>query len=137
MAQPQDPISTLVIWEPLYVEPNSTLRTLANRLVAEQVGALLVDEPGSGLSIVAERDVVEALADGADPDEVWAADVSTRAVRVARPSDSIAQVGLEMLDADVRHIVLTEGDRVVGVVSVRDVLRPLVEAAQTMLAANG
>ena len=43
----------------------------------------------------------------------------------AHPGDSIASVGQLMLDAGVRHVVIREGDSVVGLVSIRDVLAVL------------
>jgi CBS domain-containing protein len=43
----------------------------------------------------------------------------------AAPTDSIAEVGTRMLEAGIRHVVLRDGDQVVGVVSIRDVARVL------------
>ena len=48
----------------------------------------------------------------------------------AAPDDSIVEVGTRMLDTGVRHVVLREGDDVVGIVSIRDVLRALIGATR-------
>ena len=130
MPSPHDPVQALPLAEPLYVEPDATLRVVATRLAVEGVGALLVDDPEAGLSIISERDVIDALAHGADADEVWAADVATQSLRVARPDEPIIEVALAMLDASIRHVVVVHGERAVGVVSIRDVLAPLARAAR-------
>jgi len=75
--------------------------------------------------------VVCALADGADPDEVWAADVMTGDVLIAEPQAEIVYVGLSMIEANVRHVVLAEDTDAVGVVSLRDVAAALIHDALT------
>lgn len=124
MPSADDSVRALLPLQPLYTPPNSTLRAAAAALRDRDVGALLVaDETGFG--IVSERDVVNALANGADPDEVWVADVMSQDVVVVSPSKRIVDAGLEMIELNIRHLVLTEGDEVIGVVSLRDVANAL------------
>ncbi len=132
MAEPHDPIRSLVFWEPSFAGREVSLRAIARELTTEEVGALLLETPGGGFGVLSERDVVAAIAEGADPDEVWGDDIVTLEVRIADPDDTIVDVALQMLDANVRHIVVTDGRRPVGVVSMRDVLRTLVDAALTL-----
>lgn len=136
MAEPHDPIRSLVFWEPSFAAREVSLRSIARALTDEEVGALLLETPGGGFGVLSERDVVAALAEGADPDEVWGDDIVTVDVRVADPDDAIVDVALQMLDANVRHIVVVDGRLPVGVVSMRDVLRTLVDAALTMRPAS-
>lgn len=132
MAEPHDPIRSLVYWEPSFVKREVSLRAIAREMATEEVGALLLETTDGGFGVLSERDVVAALAEGADPDEVWGDDIVTLEVRVADPDDAIVDVALQMLDANVRHIVVTDGRRPVGVVSMRDVLRTLVDTATTL-----
>jgi CBS domain-containing protein len=94
------------------------------------VGALLIESGGAVSGVVSERDVARALADDADPDEVWAADVSRRPLVRVGSGESVDDVGRRMLDEGVRHAVVMDADTVVGVVSMRDVLAALVRRAR-------
>ena len=118
------PISTLVQRPVLFVHLDDSLRRLAEIFAAEYVGAAVVRGTHPP-ALVSERDIVNALADGADPDGTFAREVMTEDLVVAAPGDRIPQVASRMLDNEVRHIPIVEDDVVVGVVSARDLLRAL------------
>lgn len=114
------------------VDPEATLRAVAQTLAEESVGVVVVRgarPPGSPWSlaqgVVSERDIIRALADGLDPDRTRAQDVMTMDLACAAPHDSVLAVAGLMLDNEVRHVPLTEDGVVVGVVSERDALRVL------------
>ena len=130
MPDPRAPVRTLLPFEPLYAPADASLREVAVLLRDKDVGVLLVRD-GEAFGILSERDVVGALADGANPDEVWAADVMTRDVLIAEPQAEIVYVGLSMVEANVRHVVLADGTEAVGVVSLRDVAAALIHDALT------
>jgi CBS domain-containing protein len=130
MRRAHDPIRTLLPFSPLFAPPGATLREVAQILRDKDAGALLVRD-AQGFGILSERDVVCALADGADPDQVWASDVMTRDVVVAEPQTEIVYVGLTMLETHVRHVVIAENDDAVGIVSLRDIAAALVHEALT------
>jgi CBS domain-containing protein len=116
------------------VYPESTLRSVAQTLSENSIGAVVVrgtrppGAPGSHAEgVVSERDIVQALADGLDPDTTRAEDVMTLDLASASPGESVLGVAAIMLDNEIRHVPLTEDGVVVGVVSERDVLRALVE----------
>ncbi len=119
------PVSTITATVRAEVDMAQSLRSVAEELVADEVGVVLAHTRGEIVGLVSERDVVAALAAGADPWAVRAADVMSTDLVDADPGDSIAEVGALMLDAGVRHIVVRSGEQVVGVVSIRDVLRAL------------
>jgi CBS domain-containing protein len=122
------PISTLVQRPVLFVHLDDSLRRLAEIFAAESVGAAVVRGTHPP-ALVSERDIVSALADGADPDATFAREVMTEDLVVAAPGDRIPQVAARMLDNEVRHIPIVEDEIVVGVVSARDLLRALTEEA--------
>jgi CBS domain-containing protein len=104
-----------------------TLRSVAAVLTAEEIGAALVERTDGSFGIVSERDVTAALADDADPDVVWSADVMSAPVVTARVDEPIMGVALRIIDEGIRHVAIVDGESVVGVVSARDVFGVLAE----------
>ena len=106
------------------VGPTHTLRQVAQSMATRKVGAAVVHDPDAdGPGILTERDMLKAVADGQDPDTESAADHLTREAVVAAPDWPLLQAAQAMLAGGFRHLVVCEGDDVVGVLSVRDVLR--------------
>ena len=110
------------------IDGGASLRAVAERLTAAGVGALVVLDHGKPVSVVSERDVVRALADGADVDVVWAVDMMAPEAIWASPGDSVRDVAGIMGRAEVRHVPLRDGDTLVGMVSSRDILAVLAES---------
>ncbi len=110
---------------PLRVGANDTLREVAARLADSDAGALLVFEADELVGVVSERDVVRSLARGADPDEVWAADVAPADIVCAAADDTIIDAADTMSTFAVRQLPVRENGRICGVVSARDILATL------------
>jgi CBS domain-containing protein len=123
---PDDPVRSIMVRPVVEVGGHNTLRQVTEQMSGAGVGAVLVVRAGTAAGILSERDVVRALAEGADPDEVWAADVMTEPVMWVTPDDAISSVAELMELGGVRHVPVREGGRAVGMVSVRDVLDVLV-----------
>jgi len=110
------------------IPADATLRAVALQLWEAGVGAAVVPGEANAIAgVISERDVVAQLAVGADPDRVTAAEAMSRNIVSAQPADPVLDVVFLMLDAGVRHIpvVADDLDRLVGVVSMRDLLQPL------------
>ncbi len=108
----------------LTVGPAHTLRQVAQAMAERHVGAAVVHDPDSaGPGILTERDMLVAIAKGEDPDTEPAAEHLTPEAVMAQPGWSLLQAAETMLAGGFRHLVVCEGDEVVGVLSVRDVLR--------------
>lgn len=120
---PDDPIRLLVTSPTVAIEPTATLRDVAVRLNREVVGALAVMSDDRVGGVVSERDVVRAVASGGALDDVWAADVMTEEPVRIDLDDTIWDAAEQMLAEGVRHLPVVDGAEVVGVVSIRDVLR--------------
>jgi CBS domain-containing protein len=123
---PDDPVRSIMVCPVIEVGEQSTLRQVTEQVSGAGVGAVLVVRAGTAAGILSERDVVRALAEGVDPNEVWAADVMTEPVMWVTPDDAISSVVELMELGGVRHVPVREGGRAVGMVSVRDVLDVLV-----------
>jgi CBS domain-containing protein len=93
-------------------------------MTARNVGSAVVhDAHGQGYGILTERDILRAVAAGQDPDKELAADHVTRDVVFADPSWSLDEAAAAMLRGGFRHLIVTEGGNVAGVLSMRDVVR--------------
>ena len=118
--QVRDAMSSVV----LSVGPTHTLRQVARAMSDRKVGAVVVLDPeADGPGILTERDMLEAVAAGEDLDNERAAEHLTREAVVADPSWPLVKAAQAMLSGGFRHLVVSENDEVVGVLSVRDLVR--------------
>ena len=112
--------------EPVFVRADESLRSVAHTMWVENVGALVVGDALRPLGIISERDVVSRIGQGADLDAETAQQVMTTYLVAARVGDSLDEAAYQMLEGAIRHVPLMDHqDRVVGMISVRDLLRPL------------
>lgn len=98
------------------------LTTVAQKMAAEQVGALAVVEDTRVIGIISERDVTRAVADETDPRTVAASQYATTQLEVAMLNDDTHRVAERMLEAGVRHLPVVHDHELVGMVSMRDLL---------------
>jgi CBS domain-containing protein len=116
------PVGSFATRPAVFVHQSDTLRAIADTLASELIGAVLVRGPSGLVGIVSERDVVQALADGADPDVERALDVMTADMVTARAETPVGEVLDAMLASEIRHVpVLGEPERV-HMASARDIL---------------
>ena len=106
------------------VKPGTTLRDAARALYENGVGSLLVvGDDGTLVGIFTERDLVKAVAQGASLDSSIDSYMTPKPVTV-NPKDSIWKALDMMIEYGIRHIpVVDDEGRLVGVVSMRDLLR--------------
>jgi CBS domain-containing protein len=111
----------------LTVESEATLREAAQRMSEKKTGAALVVGPDLGPrpGIVTERDVLNSVAAGEDPDGQRVADSSTADVVTVTVDSSLEQAVEKMTEGDFRHLLVLHGEDVVGIVSMRDLIRGL------------
>jgi CBS domain-containing protein len=108
----------------LTVGPDHTLRQTARLMTARRVGsAIVVDPDGVGTGIITERDILYAIGSGLDPDAARTGDHLTWDVVYAAPDWTVSEAAAAMVRGGFRHLVVLDGDEVLGVISVRDVLR--------------
>jgi CBS domain-containing protein len=108
----------------LTVGPGHTLREAASSMVRRRVGAAVVldpDAPGPG--VITERDILLSVAAGEDPDEERVAEHLTSQLTFASPSWSLERAAEAMTRGGFRHLVVVEGTELVGILSMRDIVR--------------
>lgn len=108
----------------LTVGPSHTLREAAVMMVEKGVGAALVTDDETPLPcIVTERDILLSLGNGEDPDAELVSDHMCDSVITASPDWSLERAAAEMSRRGIRHLVVVEDGELVGVLSIRDIVR--------------
>ncbi len=111
------------------VRPETPLMEVVDTIASRRIGAVLVlDDAGALTGIVSERDVVKALAaKGAELHKVKAGDVMTANVTTVTPASTINEA-MELMDHGYfRHLPVLDDGALVGIISVRDVVRARIE----------
>jgi CBS domain-containing protein len=112
----------------LTVAPGDLLGEVAQRMVDRDVGAVLVMEGEALAGILTERDVLRAVAAGIRDDTV-VSDWMTRDPETMAPGDTTEHAAVLMIHGGFRHLPLVEGDEVVGIMSIRDLMRVVLDNA--------
>ena len=112
--------------ELLTVAPGDTVAEVAKRMVAKDVGAVLVYEDDRLSGILTERDVMRAVADGLD-DTTLVRDRMTANPETLDADDTTEHAAVLMIHGGFRHLPVVEQGDVVGVLSIRDLMRVVLE----------
>jgi CBS domain-containing protein len=108
----------------LTVGPGHTLRQAAVKMADRGVGAAVVVDPeGEGPGILTERDLLQSVAQGQDPDAERVAEHLTSELVFAAPDWSLEEAAVAMVRGGFRHLVVIDAGETIGVLSVRDVVR--------------
>jgi CBS domain-containing protein len=115
------------VWERCHhvlitTQPDDTLVDAAGQMNWYQIGALPVYEERRLIGIVTERDLTAALAEGADPATTRVAEYMTEQPVTVAPDDDLEVAARRMAEFGVRHLPVVDGNRLVGVLSMRDLL---------------
>jgi CBS domain-containing protein len=118
--QVRDGMSNMV----LVVGPGHTLRAAARLMSQRRVGAAVVLDPdAAGPGILTERDILDSVGAGQDLDSELVAAHLTSDVVFAAPDWSLEEAAVAMVRGSFRHLIVCEGGAIVGILSVRDVVR--------------
>lgn len=116
----QDGMSRVV----LSIGPAHTLREAARLMSQHRVGAaVVVDNDHSGIGILTERDILDAVGAGQDADVELVADHRTADVVFASPAWTLEQAASAMVGGNFRHLIVIDGAEVTGLLSMRDIVR--------------
>jgi CBS domain-containing protein len=116
----QDGMSKVV----LTVGPGHSLRDAAQAMKDRNTGAAVVsdpDQPGPG--IITERDLLQSLGAGQSPDEEKVGDHLSAHLTFASPDWSLERAAEAMVKGGFRHLVVVDGGELVGILSMRDIVR--------------
>ena len=104
------------------VAADASVAAVAGSLVDAGLGALVVGDRRRPEGIVSERDVVRALAAGRDLTATHAIDIATTKLVWCDATATVGEVATEMMEHYVRHVLVEQDGRLVGIVSSRDLL---------------
>jgi CBS domain-containing protein len=108
----------------LTVGPAHTLREAARLMSDRKVGAAIVLDPEApGPGIITERDLLDSLGGGQDPDRERVGDHLSAKLTFAAPDWSLERAAEEMVKGGFRHLVVVDGGETIGVLSMRDIVR--------------
>jgi CBS domain-containing protein len=112
----------------LSVEPDETITQVAQRMVERNLGAVLVVDGGRLVGIMTERDLMRAVARGVHADAM-VAEYMSRDPETIEPGDTTEHAAVLMIHGGFRHLPVVEGADVVGILSIRDLVRVTLEDA--------
>jgi CBS domain-containing protein len=114
------------------IAPAASLAEAAKLLSTHRIGAVIVTGPDAGvIGVLSERDIVRALADrGAPALDLRVEQCMTRRVVTAGEADTVGAIMGQMTAGKFRHIPVVENDRLVGVVSIGDVVKYRLEEVE-------
>lgn len=129
VVEPHSSLATLIPRAALAISPSCTLADAAETMRAEGVSALVI---GDHSGIVTERDLARAVAAGLANDEPVERSATRHPLVVPGATTVVAAAGL-MLNEHVRHLLVELDDGTIGVVSIRDLMAVLLQAADPHL----
>ncbi|MCK8784810.1 CBS domain-containing protein [Roseomonas sp. NAR14] len=114
------------------IGPGETCAAVVRTLAQHRIGAALVrDAAGAVLGIVSERDVVRALAGRAEATlQMSADDLMTKVLHTVTPQTSVVEALGMMTGRRVRHLPVLEDGKLCGMVSIGDLVKARIEAAE-------
>lgn len=114
------------------VAPGATLKDAASAMADRKVGAAVVidpEQPGPG--IITERDLLGSIAEGQEPSSELVQDHLSADITFAAPDWSLERAAEAMVRGGFRHLVVVDGGEMVGVLSMRDIVRCWVQDGAT------
>ena len=118
--------------EVVTVSPGATLHDAARAMAERRVGAAVVldpEQPGPG--IITERDVLQSVGQGQDPDTELVSDHLSADITFAAPDWSLERAAEAMVRGGFRHLIVVDGGHMAGVLSMRDIVRCWVKDGAT------
>ena len=117
-------VSDAMTTQVVTIGPSHTLRDASGVMSERGIGSVVVHDPeAAGPGILTERDIVRAVAAGVDLDSAVAAEFLTADSAYGSPAWSLDEATEAMKRGGFRHLVVVEGSAVVGIISMRDVVR--------------
>ena len=117
-------LAAKAIKEIVTISPDATVREMLASLAEHNVGALVVSSDGKSLEgIVSERDVVRALTDTENLLDSPVSSIMTTEVRTCDGNHQVNELMQVMTEHRIRHLPVMNGDELVGVISIGDVVK--------------
>jgi CBS domain-containing protein len=120
-------VADVMAFRVVKVSPEDPVRVAIARMLEENVGSVAVCDGERLAGIFTERDVLRLTSEGPNFDEVRVGDVMTTQLVTLSPNDDILDAARLMGERKIRHLPVLEGENLLGMVGIREVVRVLVE----------
>ena len=120
-------IADVMAFRVVTVAPDDPVQLAIARMLEENVGSVAVCEGERLMGIFTERDVLRLAGEGPDFPDVRVGDVMTRQLVTLAPNDDVLDAARLMGERKIRHLPVLEGENLLGMVGIREVVRALVE----------
>ena len=115
----------------LTIGPAHTLRQAAQMMSKRRIGAaVVIDQEHAGIGILTERDLLDSIAAGEDPDAELVAQHRSEHLVFASPDWTLDRAAAAMAKGGFRHLIVLDGYDVIGLLSMRDIVRCWTAAAE-------
>jgi CBS domain-containing protein len=114
-------IADLMTADVVTVAPEDTLGEAAAKMTEKGIGAVVVSDFGRMIGILSERDIMRAVADRIHSSEARVREWMTADPVTATTETSVEEAGRTMLENGFRHLPVVDGERAIGMLSIRDV----------------
>jgi CBS domain-containing protein len=114
-------IAELMTTDVVTVAPEDTLGEAAAKMTEKGIGAVVVSDFGRMIGILSERDIMRAVADRIHSSEARVREWMTADPITATTETSVEEAGRTMLENGFRHLPVVDGERAIGMISIRDV----------------
>lgn len=110
------------------IDSKAKVRDAARMMVDRGIGSLVANREGLPFGIVTERDLVEKIvAQAADPSKVTVAEVMTAPLTTIDASASIIDAARKMVEKQIKRLVVTEHEKIIGIVSQTDLVQSMTD----------
>src|SRR5919107_2055888 len=116
-------VSEVMTKEVVTVGPHYNVADVASLMDAKGIGSVIVLEDERVLGILTERDILKVIGAGEDPKNVAAHEALSDDLYTIDPDATIEDAASQMTQAKVRHLPVIAKDQIVGIISIRDVVR--------------
>ena len=115
------------------IREDSSIAAAANTITDEKIGAILVEDAGGAIvGILSERDIVRGMGPhGADLHDVRVSELMTRDLIRCAPEDTVNEAMAIMTERHIRHLPVFDGDSLVGLISIRDLMKHRIMEVQS------
>lgn len=108
----------------IYVRPKDNVQGAAEIMRKNDIDSVIVMDKGKGVGIATDRDIIEkVVANGKDPRNVTVSEIMTEPLITIGPEADIDDAARKMRDKDIRRLVVTKNDRIIGIISEFDIIR--------------
>jgi CBS domain-containing protein len=110
------------------IDLKAKAKDAARLMVEKRIGSLIANRDGLPFGIVTERDLVKKIvAQGTDPTKVTVGDIMTAPLATIDASSSLIDAARKMVEKQVKRLVVTEHDKIIGIVSQTDLVQSMTD----------